>query len=278
MIIAVCNQKGGVGKTTVATNLAAWLGRDGRVLVVDADPQGNATTTLGVELTSESFTLNDVLAAVAAGQSPTVVRQAIQPATEEWNLVDVLPADRLLASRSEDTSLGRESRLRTALEAIADDYAHIIIDCPPSLGMLTTNALVAADRALIVTTARETAVDGVAEMVSTIATVRTYYNARLSLGGIFINSYRPDRIDARNWHTILTQFYDGYMIPTPLPARELISRAGSSHTPIPAGSDLKIDTALDTLTRHITGTPTSNAGTASTAGRAVNASTAGAMK
>ncbi|WP_455952013.1 ParA family protein [Arcanobacterium haemolyticum] len=247
MIIAVCNQKGGVGKTTISTNLAHHLSQQGSVLVIDADPQGNSTTSLGVEVTRESFTLNDVMAAIAAGNSPSVIHQAITHAQSDWGNVDVLPADRLLASRNDDGSLGRESRLRTALTAVTDDYEHIVIDCPPSLGVLTTNALVAADTALIVTTARETSVDGVAEMVSTIATVRSYYNSRLTLSAIFLNAFRPERIDSDNWRRHLRDYYEPYLLEKFLPEREYINRAASSHSPIPAGVDDRADQALHEL-------------------------------
>lgn len=248
MIVAVCNQKGGVGKTTLTTALAHSLAAAGRVLVVDADPQGNATMMLGVELDRESRTLNDVLAAIASGQSPDVTREAIVEASSEWDGIMVLPADRLLASRNEDIALGRESRLRNALGAVKADFDSIIIDCPPNLGMLTTNALVAADTALIVSTARESSVDGVAEMVSTISTVRSYYNPHLTLSGIVLNTYRDDRTDRREWKDYLAEHYGDYLIQPFLPEREAIARSASDHAPITAmTNDALITRALDAV-------------------------------
>lgn len=232
MITAVCNQKGGVGKTTLATNLAAELTSDGHVLLIDADPQGNATTVLGVEVGPQTITLNDVLAAIAAGTNLDVVNAAIASASGDWGDVKAIPSDRLLASRETDTSLGRETRLSTALRCITE-YAHIVIDCPPSLSMLTTNALVAADQALIVSTARETSVDGVAEMASTIAAVRSHYNPRLTLAGLAVNAYRSDRTDRRAWLNQLNEYYGDYVIHPPLPEREAIAAAGTDHRPIP---------------------------------------------
>lgn len=179
-IIAICsNQKGGVGKTTLATNIAGRLANqhNQRVLLVEADPQGNATTNLGIELESSDFTLNDVLAALANGAPSTVTREAILKAVSPW-AIDLILADR---DSNSDTRLGREYTLRKALSGVREDYDYIVIDSPPSLGMLTTNALVASSLAYSVSTPRETNFDGVAEMATTLAAVRTLYNKHLRL-------------------------------------------------------------------------------------------------
>lgn len=248
MIIAICNQKGGVGKTTLATNLAKRMRSTGKKnLVIDCDPQGNATTTLGVDISPGDFTLNDVLAAVATGSAGSLGRQAVRYIDSPWN-IDLLPADRLLASRESDTSLGRETRLATVTEDLRDDYGHIIIDCPPSIGMLTTNALVAADRALIVTHARETAVDGVSEMVSTIATVRAHYNPHLILAGIVMNAYRKDRVDRRAWADKLNEYFGNYLLKSTLPEREAIASAATRHEPI---TDEEATEIVDEISKHL---------------------------
>ena len=172
-VIAVANQKGGVGKTATTVNLAGALARNGsRVLVIDADPQSNATAILDVELDVESRTLYDVLAAVATGQAgPGALAAAIHPAGPAWNGIDVIPAQRELASREADTSPGREFHLRTAMDGAVEGYDVVIIDCPPSLGALTLGALTTATSVLIVTEPRASSVDGVTELTTTINTV-----------------------------------------------------------------------------------------------------------
>jgi len=232
--IAICNQKGGVGKTALTVGLAdAYAERGKRVLVIDADPQANATTGLGLAETPP-FTLNDVLAGHDGEVSPGVIGDAAVPAGEYWTHVDVVGSDLSLANRDQDQMVGRETRLRTALEGGTDRWDAVLIDCPPSLGQLTVNALVAADVALLVTEPRASSVDGLASIVRTIATVRRHFNERLRIAGVVVNKVRPRARDSSEWVETLRENYDTLLVDEFVPDREVISQAGSAAAPLSA--------------------------------------------
>lgn len=252
-IIAVANQKGGVGKTATTVNLADALARNGhRVLVIDADPQANATSILDIELDVESRTLHDVLTAVATGQAgPGALAAAIHPAGPAWGGIDVVPAQRELASREADTAPGREFHLRTAMDGAIDDYDAVIIDCPPSLGALTLSALAAATHVLIVTEPRASSVDGVAELTTTISTVQRYYNPDLTTAGILINRWRNDRLDRAVWREELRAIYGATMIDHPLPEREVVAVAATNRVPVPRREAPAYVAAIEAVARHV---------------------------
>ena len=254
IVIAVANQKGGVGKTSTTLALADALTRVGhRVLVIDADPQANATSILDVELDPvESRTLLDVLAAVATGQAGAgALAAAIHPAGPAWNGIDVIPAQRELASREADNSPGREFHLRTAMEGAIDDYDVVIMDCPPSLGALTLSALTASTHVLIITEPRASSVDGVAELTSTISTVQRYYNPGLTTAGIVINRWRNDRLDRAVWREELRALYGATVIDHPLPEREVVAVAATNRVPVPRREAYDYVAAIEAVARHI---------------------------
>ena len=252
-VIAVANQKGGVGKTATTVNLADALARAGhRVLVIDADPQANATSILDIELDVESRTLHDVLAAVATGQAGAgALAAAIHPAGPSWGGIDVIPAQRELASREADTSPGREFRLRTAMDGTIEEYNVVLIDCPPSLGALTLSALTASTSVLIVTEPRASSVDGVAELAVTIDTVRRYYNSSLTTAGILINRWRNDRLDRAVWRKALHDTYGPGIIDHPLPEREIVAIAATNCVPVPRREASAYVAAIEAVARHL---------------------------
>ena len=234
-VVAICNQKGGVGKTALTTALATVVSSRGRVLVIDADPQANASTILGVD-TAGRLTLADLLAPCRPADLPAAVSLAITPAAGVWGPVDVLPAERGLAARASDQSLGRESRLREVIGALPQRYECVLVDCPPSLDMLTVNALAAASTAVIVTEPRSSSVNAIAEIMQTIASVRTLYNPRLELAGIVVNRWTATRVDRRAHWDVLADQYGDWLLKPPIVEREIVAVAATNRVPVPQDS------------------------------------------
>jgi chromosome partitioning protein len=182
-IIAILNQKGGVGKTTTAINLSAYLAKRGKtVLVLDADPQANATSGLGIDKSKLNATLCDVL--LSGSELHTTVQE-----TNIENLY-LLPADARLASVEVELAgaAEREFALKKVL-AKATDYDYIVIDCPPALGLLTINALTAADFVLIPVQAEYYALEGLSQLLQVMQQVRGGLNTRLELLGVVVTMF-----------------------------------------------------------------------------------------
>jgi chromosome partitioning protein len=187
-IVAVANQKGGVGKTTTTINLAASLAlTDQRVLLVDVDPQGNLTSGVGQKgQASPAGTVYDALTTVepTTDAHPFVIATAIDK-------MKLIPADRQLTGAEIElvTLDGRDERLRTLLASMRDDFDYIFIDCPPSLGLLTLNALVAADAVLIPLHCEYFALEGLADLVGTMRRVRAALNPSLDIEGVLLTMF-----------------------------------------------------------------------------------------
>lgn len=183
-IIALANQKGGVGKTTSAVNLAASLGiLKKKVLLVDLDPQGSATSSMGVSKKSLRFSIADLLIGGCRPESVAI--------RTKFEGVDLLPANITLAATEFDLieKEDAEAHLRRALSALRDDYDFIVLDCPPSLGMLTVNAMVACDGVIIPMQCEFFALEGLVQLMTTIGQLKRRYNPRLAITGILVTMY-----------------------------------------------------------------------------------------
>jgi chromosome partitioning protein len=184
-VIAIANQKGGVGKTTTAINLGASLAvAEKRTLVLDIDPQGNATSGLGVESHSSHPTIYNVL----IGQNE--LREAVVPDVH-FPFLSVVPSTRDLVGAEIElvSALSRETILRKALEPLRDEYDYILMDCPPSLGLLTINTLTAADSVLIPIQCEFYALEGLSQLLNTVRLVQRGLNPTLDVEGVLLTMF-----------------------------------------------------------------------------------------
>jgi len=226
-IIAVANQKGGVGKTTTAVNVAAGLAsQDHRVLLLDLDPQGNATMGCGVDKHELETSTYDVL----MGAAP--ISEALQKGAD--GLLDVLPSNiDLTAAEVELMSAPlKERRLSLAIEPVIDDYDFIIIDCPPSLSMLTVNALVAAHGVLIPLQTEYYALEGLSALVNTVRQIREHRNPQLEIEGIVRTMYDPRNKLAVDVSRQLIHHFGDKVYRTVIPRNVRVAEAPSHGLPV----------------------------------------------
>jgi len=248
-IIAVANQKGGVGKTTTCVNLCAALKEAGaRVLLCDMDPQGNATSGMGI---SKSKNISSIYHVLIDGASTSDV-------IVQTKFGDILPSNKILSGAGVELVAmpGREYILKNALDDVRSSYDYILIDCPPSLEMLTLNSLCAADTVLIPVQCEYYALEGLSDLMSTIRTIKKALNAALDIEGVLLTMYDSRTNFSAQVAAEIKKFFKHKIYTISIPRNIRIAEAPSHGTPVmnydrsSRGSQAYLDLAKEFLKRN----------------------------
>ena len=245
-VIALANQKGGVGKTTTSVNLGACLADAGKkVLLIDLDPQGNATSGLDIDESVYDVLINDV-----------DLKNVILPSSHQG--LDIVPTTIALSGAEVELTnlMARETRLKDAFGDVKDEYDYILIDCPPSLGLLTINAFTACDSILIPVQSEYYALEGLSQLLNTIKLVRKHFNSALKIEGVLLTMYDKRTNLGQQVNAEVKKYFGDQVYETIIPRNVRLSEAPSHGQAIvdydkrSTGAKVYQQLAKEVLARH----------------------------
>lgn len=250
-VISLANQKGGVGKTTTSVNLGADLATMGKkVLLIDADAQGNATSGVGIQKSDIQKDIYDIL----VNEEP--ISEAIIPSKHEG--LDIVPATIQLSGADIELTpqMARETRLLNALKSVSDQYDYVLVDCPPSLGLITVNAFTASDSILIPVQTEYYALEGLSQLLNTVQLVKKHFNPDLDVEGVLLTMYDSRTKLGRQVNDEVRKYFGDKVYDTIITRNVRLSEAPSYGLPIidydpnSKGSELYMQFAKEVLAAH----------------------------
>ncbi|KOY78581.1 Sporulation initiation inhibitor protein Soj [Apilactobacillus kunkeei] len=250
-VISLANQKGGVGKTTTSVNLGADLATMGKkVLLIDADAQGNATSGVGIQKSDIQKDIYDILV------NEELISEAIIPSKHEG--LDIVPATIQLSGADIELTpqMARETRLLNALKSVSDQYDYVLVDCPPSLGLITVNAFTASDSILIPVQTEYYALEGLSQLLNTVQLVKKHFNPDLDVEGVLLTMYDSRTKLGQQVNDEVRKYFGDKVYDTIITRNVRLSEAPSYGLPIidydpnSKGSELYMQFAKEVLAAH----------------------------